>query len=472
MGGFYGEGFYGSVSDSDWVKTLTVLSPLTNTDTIRVGDGSTSTPSIAFQGDADTGLYRAATASMHLIQGGVSGFCVTTEGAIGIGVDIVGAPGIGPGSVFIGNPSSVVAGAYLLCLADASTTAGYVPFQVYDDTLRINGVSGITAKDIVVYDGTGTTYPDDVLFTLDSSGRAYVQDGAAALPSYSFVNGATSGMYWDDANSRIGWSTATNERMYLSNDGFMLDVGVGPIDIDSSGAMSLNSSGGVINIGNENVAQNINIGTAGARPIVIGSAAAKGITIDTSEGLSFDALASSNFSITANSGSDMTLTLACSNAGAGKSYVSISAEEQILITCSAGDMLIDAGAAFEMNSSGGAISIGNDAVNQSINVGTGGTRTITLGNSAATVMVDTNLGIDTTTFGTSAASVLAIKNGTAPTTAPADTIQIFSVDSSDNTATLGLFLEQAVETKANLTLSQAIKVLVNGVEYWIGLDPV
>jgi len=39
-----------------------------------------------------------------------------------------------------------------------------------------------------------------------------------------------------------------------------------------------------------------------------------------------------------------------------------------------------------------------------------------------------NLGLGTTTFGTSAVKVLAIKNGTAPSTSPTDTPQIYSAD--------------------------------------------
>ena len=46
------------------------------------------------------------------------------------------------------------------------------------------------------------------------------------------------------------------------------------MDIDAGTAFSLNSAAGVINIGNDAVAQNINIGTAGARLITTGSATA------------------------------------------------------------------------------------------------------------------------------------------------------------------------------------------------------
>jgi len=43
-----------------------------------------------------------------------------------------------------------------------------------------------------------------------------------------------------------------------------------------------------------------------------------------------------------------------------------------------------------------------------------------------------NVGIGTETFGTSAAKVLAIPNGTVPSTSPADSIQLYAVDVSSS----------------------------------------
>lgn len=42
------------------------------------------------------------------------------------------------------------------------------------------------------------------------------------------------------------------------------------VDIDGSGAMQINSSGGAISIANDNVDQNVNLATAGARTVAIG----------------------------------------------------------------------------------------------------------------------------------------------------------------------------------------------------------
>lgn len=85
-----------------------------------------------------------------------------------------------------------------------------------------------------------------------------------------------------------------------------------------------------------------------------------------------------------------------------------------------------------------------------------------------------NVGVGTTVFGSNAESVLGIKIKTAPTTAPADMIQLYAKDSSDGAAnaTLALQLEQAVEAIGTFTPSHKLKVWINGVEYWIQLDAV
>lgn len=77
-----------------------------------------------------------------------------------------------------------------------------------------------------------------------------------------------------------------------------------------------------------------------------------------------------------------------------------------------------------------------------------------------------NIGIGTTSFGTSAAGVLAIKNGTEPSTSPADMIQLYSVDLSAGNATLGLRTETAVVSEA-VTSDATLSVKINGTTYKI-----
>ncbi len=103
---------------------------------------------------------------------------------------------------------------------------------------------------------------------------------------------------------------------------------------------------------------------------------------------------------------------------------------------------------------------GNHNTTASNNAGTG------------TTASNGNLGFWSHTWGTSAAKVLSIINGTAPGSAITNGIQWFAVDSSDATSTLGLYLEQAVEAIGTFTGSHKIKIQVNGTFYWVELDAV
>lgn len=53
-----------------------------------------------------------------------------------------------------------------------------------------------------------------------------------------------------------------------------------------------------------------------------------------------------------------------------------------------------------------------------------------LADSKMTIQYNGNVGLNQTTFGTNAAKVLAIGNGTAPTTSPADAVQVWSADNN------------------------------------------
>ena len=75
-----------------------------------------------------------------------------------------------------------------------------------------------------------------------------------------------------------------------------------------------------------------------------------------------------------------------------------------------------------------------------------------------------NVGISTSTFGTSAVGVLALVNKTVPSTSPADTVQLFSVDIAADNASLGLRTEAAVAIETN-TSNRRLTVNINGTNY-------
>lgn len=107
-------------------------------------------------------------------------------------------------------------------------------------------------------------------------------------------------------------------------------------------------------------------------------------------------------------------------------------------------------------------------------ISTGGKIQFLTGNDTHTMRLDSsgNVGIGTTSFPTSSVGNLTIKNGTAPSEHLDNTITIYSVDSSDSLSTLGLYLEQDVEDVGTFTPTKKIKIKINGIEYWLQLDPV
>ena len=85
-----------------------------------------------------------------------------------------------------------------------------------------------------------------------------------------------------------------------------------------------------------------------------------------------------------------------------------------------------------------------------------------------------NAGLGTATFGTNAARSLGIAIGTEPATSIANQIEIYARDTSVGAAnaTIGLRTEQGVEAIGTFTPAWKLRIYINGVEYWIQLDPV
>lgn len=102
-------------------------------------------------------------------------------------------------------------------------------------------------------------------------------------------------------------------------------------------------------------------------------------------------------------------------------------------------------------------------------IGTDSSNNIVVGDSGRVTTINGgNLGVGTTTFGTNAVSVIGLANGTAPTTSPADMVQLFSVDASAGNATLGLRTEAAVATES-VTSDRTLQVVINGTVYKVCL---
>ena len=83
-----------------------------------------------------------------------------------------------------------------------------------------------------------------------------------------------------------------------------------------------------------------------------------------------------------------------------------------------------------------------------------------------------NLGLGTSTFDGTGTKTFNLTNATAPVAHVDNQVILYSVDTADSTATLGLWTEQAVESVGTFTATHKLKILVNGTAYWIQLDAV
>lgn len=154
---------------------------------------------------------------------------------------------------------------------------------------------------------------------------------------------------------------------------------------------SIASGGTAINLGTDATNDAINIGTGGARVITLGNnTGATSIVLNTGTGnldLGVDAVAH-NVRI----GNATGATAVVITSGTGSIALSSTSTGDITLN-SSDTLLLDSSGVLELNSSAGVISIGNDAVAQNINVGTGAAaRLITLGNVTSTTEVLINVG--------------------------------------------------------------------------------
>jgi hypothetical protein len=185
---------------------------------------------------------------------------------------------------------------------------------------------------------------------------------------------------------------------------------MGTFILDCVGVLELNSSAGIISIGNDAVAQNIQIGTgAASRVITLGNTT--GVSaVNLVSGTAGTGIATTNgpFAVTTGTGAinlgvdafshivtigNVTGTTAV-NLNAGTGGIALASTGAGDITIDSDDtLLLDADGVLELNSSAGIIGIGSDADAFGINIGTGAAqRDIVLGNVTGTTSLTINTG--------------------------------------------------------------------------------
>src|SRR3989344_3589842 len=331
-------------------------------------------------------------------------------------------------------------------------------------TDKINIATNATAGDVIIIGNSSA----NTTLTLD--GR-FISVGTSTLArTVNIATGAAT------QTLTLGSQNSTSSSTLQAGTGDLFITSADVISMDAVGALSINSSGGVISIGNDAIAQNINLGTGGAaRTITIGNTTgATALNLDTGTGgINFGDNANAktiDIGGVTNSGTDRiniatnatagdviiignssantvltldgrfisigpstlarTVNIATGAAAQTLSLGSQNSTSSSTLQAGTGDLFVtsadvismDAVGALSINSSGGVISIGNDAIAQNINLGTGGAaRTIVIGNEtgATSVLIDSGSGnID---IGTSTAKTISIGNATGATALNLDT---------------------------------------------------
>jgi len=234
-----------------------------------------------------------------------------------------------------------------------------------NDALILGSTGGVNEREVNFAGlvGTNITFDGTAGRTLTNANTMTVSTTGANLLSLTGGGGvtvtSTGGTLTLDGTGQtvdLNATTLDVDGGDMDFDGTAFNVGAGgaipvgvagtTVDIDGTGAVSINSSGDVINVGNDAVAQNINVGTGGARTIQVGSNDATEVYLVADD-------------------------------------IDIDSDGAVAAT-STTTMDLDAGGILSINSSGGVINVGDDAVAQNINVGTGGARTIQVGSNDAT----------------------------------------------------------------------------------------
>ena len=399
-------------------------------------------------GAKTTVLGSTNTTSITTVQSGSGGVAVTSastgditlNSADTVLIDSVGVLELNSSAGIIGIGNDAVAqninigtgaAARVVTVGNITTTTGVVVNSgtggVAVNTTGAGDVV-VTSADTVLIDGAGVVEINSSAAAIGIGNDAVAQNinigtGAAAR-TITIGNVTTStGLVLNSGTGSIALASTGTGDITLDSDDTLL--------IDADGVLELNSSAGAISIGNDADAQAINIGTgAAARTITVGNntgATALSLQAGTA------GAGAINIGSTANAvpiiiGNVTGATSVAINSGTGSIALASTSTGDITLA-SADTVLIDAAGVLELNSSAGVIGIGNDAVAQNINIGTGAAaRVITVGNISGATAVNINTG--------SGGSAITATNGAITINSGTGTLSVSS-DAAATTVNLG-----------------------------------
>lgn len=315
----------------------------------------------------------------------------SSAGVIGIGNDAVAQNiNIGTGAaarvITIGNITGATGVDINAGTAGSTITATDGTIALVSGTGAIN--IGVDAAVHTVTVGSTTGAADTVI----QSGTGGI-DINSNQGNIDIISGTGALNVGTDATAHIltlGSTNTTAQTIVQSGTGDLNLTSTDSITLDCAGALDLNSTAGTIAIGNDADNQAITVGAAGARTITIGNnTGATSVVCQCGTGPAyFGANATAHLSIL---GSVTGASATTVQAGTGDFTITAGG---ILDVNGVGAVTIDTAGVIELNSTAGAISIGNDDIDQNINIGTDGVRVVTVGstNTTASTTVQSGTG--------------------------------------------------------------------------------
>lgn len=277
--------------------SATIGTSLTVGTDLSVGGNSIFTGDVTINGSAvyngDFDITSTDSISFSTSANAANAYLVNTTGGIAATAHIQNATGTGADSIYINSTAGGIT------LAAGTVLDANITGAVTVDTAASISLDSATASNFTV---TGAAD-----LTLSSTAGSVIVKGEEAVNDAIQLTSVAGGL-----TVNVGLDAVVDA--------------TGAVTIDAAGVLELNSSAGVISIGNDAIAQNINIGTAGVRDITIGNlggatgldllagtgdltlttAGTGNITADASS-LSLDAALASNLTVTG-AGEDLTLS--------------------------------------------------------------------------------------------------------------------------------------------------------------------
>ena len=417
------------------------------TNQIAIAAGSAAAPTLIPTGDTNTGVWFPAADTIAASTGGTERFRILSSGNVGIGTTAPQA------RLQVNSEIRVADGTTIFRTIPSGGVSFFGNITDHPIVVQTNNIERIRILNGGNV-GIGTSSPTTLLSV---NGVASFGAGTAALPSVAAFGDLDTGMWFPAANT-IAWSTNGIERMRINSSG---NIGIGvsnPLTI-----LQLTSSaafGAQVSISSTAVDA---FGPIWTSEKFRGAATAN--AGDTLGSFTFRSLDTGGTARNAASLSSVSQGAGATWHSARFDFNSVNASGTSATRLRVGDdgILLPAGAASLPSIS--QLSDTNTGMwfpaADTLAWSTGGSERLRITSAG-------NLGLGTSTFGTSAATTFAIATGTAPTTGPADTIQIYSTDLSAGNTMLSLYTEGTV-VNANVVAAAThrIAIRVNGTVYYL-----